>query len=407
MNELGKMLITQKQTQKFDPEKIEIIKLHNVNDTINIKPVEIIAENLLVPGFVQILAHPKTGKTYFMLQLLIAVAQGKKAFGKFNTIKSKVLYISFEETTQEIIEKIQLFENVDKLDNMKILGSEKHFPRWDEGGQFMLEKYLEEDKDIKIFGFDTFQDVRPNQKSEGKNAYQSTNLINSQIAGWGKDRGKSIFLSHHLCKGASEFSNIGERANGSMAEVAKCDNAVFIERDPFHSYMTMQNVSRTMGIKSEQYILSMNPNNAQIKYVGLIAKEENRYIGANIVNHIRSDFPGGITIEQVLSHIQDLGLKKSRYNALSIMAYQIRDGVIKMDKGKEGKKEWKYVIADEVRANHILEWLEDYFPKKEYSEEELEEEQQDKKKLFKEIKEAKIAENEAITEPLKDPNDAF
>jgi hypothetical protein len=185
-------------------------------------PMVWIVENLLTAGLTTIAGRPKTGKSWFALQIARSVASGTGLLG-LNVDKGSVVYMAIE-------------------DNALRLKRRLHQQHWDEGLDvvFLTEidrsedsnglKYIEDvvkDRKPRVLIIDTvtrlLRDVKSNELNDMTNALGSLQTLALQ-------ENCAILLIDHVRKGDTSDSVIAQ-VIGSTAKTAVSDSIWCLQRD--------------------------------------------------------------------------------------------------------------------------------------------------------------------------------
>ena len=156
-----------------------------------------LVEQLLPTGLFLLAGKPKIGKSWFVLQLGIAISRGQDFLG-FNTNSAKVLYMCLEDTTHRIQNRLIDFEDND-LDNIEFSFESNTL---DTGLIKSLEDFIDNKPETKLIIIDTLQKVR-DVNSYGTTYGQDYKEIN-EFNNFVNKTGVSILLVHHLRKMKSE-----------------------------------------------------------------------------------------------------------------------------------------------------------------------------------------------------------
>src|SRR5258705_4827436 len=70
--------------------------------TETFEPINWAVEGMLPEGCILFAGRPKLGKSWFVLQLALAVASGENAFGDFPVNRGDVLYLALEDTRRRL-----------------------------------------------------------------------------------------------------------------------------------------------------------------------------------------------------------------------------------------------------------------------------------------------------------------
>ena len=156
-----------------------------------------LVDQILPAGLFLLAGKPKIGKSWFVLQLGIAISTGQKFLG-FDTHLGKVWYMCLEDTTHRIQNRLIDFEE-NELDNIKFSFESKSLST---GLLKELALFISEYPDTKLIIIDTLQkvrDVNTNGNAYGHD-YKEINEFNHFV----NETGVSILLVHHLRKAKSD-----------------------------------------------------------------------------------------------------------------------------------------------------------------------------------------------------------
>lgn len=186
-------------------------------------------DQMIPQGLSVIASPPKTGKSYFVLQVAFAVARGEKFLG-YRATKGKVLLLSLEDTFNRLQKRIvQVCPDTSKIpDNLDIT---VEFPRLDSEGLAYLEKEIKENE-YSLVIVDTWGKTKPNgQAKRSENVYETDVRLVSEVKKLADKYANSILLVHHLKKGGGASKDWLESLSGSMGLSATVDGLLALERD--------------------------------------------------------------------------------------------------------------------------------------------------------------------------------
>lgn len=143
--------------------KVKQIEYINADALISaeLPPVDYIVEGLLTKGLGGISAKSKLGKSWLVLQLGVAVANGDKFLG-FSTKKSGVLYIDLENMPALSQERLRVV--LDGREPPKNLRFAYDFNIMGQGFEEDLNQFLQSNPDVKLVIIDVFQKVKRPKK---------------------------------------------------------------------------------------------------------------------------------------------------------------------------------------------------------------------------------------------------
>nr|WP_024822246.1 AAA family ATPase [Aminobacterium mobile] len=185
-------------------------------------------QNMIPAGLSVLASPPKVGKSFFCLQLALAVATGQP-FLDHRTEKGSVLYISLEDSPYSLQKRLSYFlEDHRKIPNNLFLTNE--LPQLDAQGLLLLDQWLATHNDARLVIIDTWGKTKPNGNRQ-KNAYESDVELVSPIKKLADRYSTSILLVHHLKKGGGKESDWLESLSGSMGLAATVDGLLSLYRD--------------------------------------------------------------------------------------------------------------------------------------------------------------------------------
>ena len=206
-------------------KKINAVDLYNAD----IRTPTWAIEQLIPEGLSVLASPPKVGKSYFVLQAALAVAQGVPFLGQ-PTSKGRVLLLSLEDTESRLRKRmIQMVPDLRHIPpNLDMM---TEFPRLDADGLAVLDEEISENG-YRLVIIDTWGRTKPiAQAKRGENAYESDVRIVAEVKRIADKHECSILLVHHLKKGGSKESDWLESLSGSMGLSATVDGLLAIERE--------------------------------------------------------------------------------------------------------------------------------------------------------------------------------
>lgn len=205
--------------------KPKIMSARNLMQTI-LEPTRSVVGNILVEGVTILAGRQKIGKSWFILNLALAVAQGKNALEKIPTEKGDVLYISLEDNQAAMQERLDVLLGKEEApDNFYISHEWNPF---NFGGMEDIEGFLVEHPTTRLVVIDTLARVRPPTKANSNAYYDDYNVIAplKKIA----DQYKiSLLLVHHFRK--SDGADPYDAVSGSTGLTGASDATMLLKRE--------------------------------------------------------------------------------------------------------------------------------------------------------------------------------
>jgi hypothetical protein len=216
-----------------------------------IKKTPHVIPGLITRGVTLLAGTPKAKKSFLLADWCVAIgSEDRKAMARFGCEHGDVLYVSLEDSWERLQDRLFKMLGGRKLPPRMHLALE--WPAVDQGGEELIDEWMEEHPDTKLIGFDTFEVVRPTEKKEGnpyRRDYADVRWF-KQIA----DRhGISIVLVHHLNQSPkSGEDDIFRRINGTAGLIGAADTnlvlEVFQDRDDAVLHFKGRDVGGKLGM---------------------------------------------------------------------------------------------------------------------------------------------------------------
>jgi RecA-family ATPase len=198
-------------------------------------PVQWIVQDILPAGVSMLCAKPKQGKSWFALDLAMAVAAGaSNALGCKQAVKGDVLYFALEDNQRRMNTRIKklIFDRFESAPSNAYLITGVTVPRLNQGFESELDKYLESYPKTRFVVVDpfTFIETPPKHKQPMRSYQEDYEAINRLTA---LTREKyphvAIVLVYHMRKEGS--GNWLDTVMGTTGLAGAVDNLMFMRRE--------------------------------------------------------------------------------------------------------------------------------------------------------------------------------
>jgi hypothetical protein len=230
--------------------------------TKQFKPVRIILPGLFPEGVTILAGKPKVGKSWFVLDVSLAVAdENRFVLGDTRPVHGNALYLALEDNERRLHWRIK-----------KIIQNEKGWPkplaihtewkRMDQGGLEDIEGWIKSVENPRLISIDTLAKIRP----AGLSREQAYAADYRAIEGLQKLAGQyqvGIVVNHHLRKAPSEDDPLDE-VSGTLGLTGSADTVVVMKR---HSGMVKIYV-RGRDIEEGEYAAEFNKDTCRWRLVG-------------------------------------------------------------------------------------------------------------------------------------------
>ena len=185
---------------------------------------EFLVDNLITEGVVLLAGSPKAKKSFFALNLGMALGGGGDFLGR-SLEKAGVLYLALEDTQRRIRQRSMPMVDVGGLPRPTHLDIAHKWTPLGMGGEEQFERYLKKYPETRLIMIDTLAKLRP--ASTGSNMYQEDyQLFNKLTDITKKHPGLTILVLHHVRK--EKGDDIFESISGSNGIFGAVDSALVL-----------------------------------------------------------------------------------------------------------------------------------------------------------------------------------
>lgn len=178
-----------------------------------LEPLNWMIPNLLPPGLCVLGGKSKAGKSWFVLNLCLAVSEGSPVFGYFECVPQKVLYLALEDNERRVQHRSkEILGNLSVSDNFLYSTSWLQFPSPGKSIEMDGLSRLAEmiyTQHVKLIVIDTWQRVRPQKR--GRDDYEEDYAHLAQIQKLALANDCAVILVHHTRK-----DNSGDEKQDSL-----------------------------------------------------------------------------------------------------------------------------------------------------------------------------------------------
>ena len=192
----------------------------------DIPPVRFLVEELLPEGTSLVVAAPKIGKSWMVLDMGMNIAAGTKFLGK-DTYRCGVLYLALEDSNGRLQSRMnKILQGAPAPGGFYFL---TEVPDLDNGLLDQLGYTLDNNPEIKLVIIDTLQKIR-GKALPRETAYETDYRVMGAVKAFGDKRGVSVLFVHHVRKMKDDgdpFNTI----SGTNGIMGAADTAWVIAKD--------------------------------------------------------------------------------------------------------------------------------------------------------------------------------
>jgi phage/plasmid primase-like uncharacterized protein len=232
-------------------------------------PIKWAVEGIIPEGLTIIAGRPKFGKSWMMLGLCYAVANGLPAWDYGRTKKGSVYGLFLEDSYRRIQDRMKSMEGYFDTfpPNLHIFTD---FPRIGSGFIRELERLIKADKNTGVVIVDTLQKVRPKSAGGKRNLYQAEYEDFERLQKVAIYYGIPIIAIHHTRKGGhGKESNPMDEMSGSTGIQGVADTLIVCSRDGDKGKMYVTG----REVNEEEYPMQFNKRNMTWKVFNPDAKQ--------------------------------------------------------------------------------------------------------------------------------------
>lgn len=188
------------------------------------EPINYIVDSILPPGLTMVYGDPKCGKSWFVLNLILAINYGKSFLGYSVPEAGDTLYLTLEDSVNRLSGRILSINDNNEPNEHFFFGVELEPLKL--GGLSKIKGWLAEHKSAKLVVIDTLERVRTIDMRAQE--YHADYAEMSPIAKVAKQYNVCIVVVHHSNKSRSD---IVASVSGSNALAAGLDTMYRLSRD--------------------------------------------------------------------------------------------------------------------------------------------------------------------------------
>jgi len=192
-------------------------------------PIQFIVPRFIGDGVTLLASRPKLGKSWFALDLALAVAGGRFTLGTILPAQGSVLYLALEDSKRRLQRRIAKLIQRLGTDWPKRLALATDWRRADDGGLRDIEEWCDANSDARLVIIDTLEKFRPAQS--GKNqAYSADYQAISGLQSIANARSIGILILHHDRK--AEAIDPFDTVSGTLGLTGAADTILILKRTP-------------------------------------------------------------------------------------------------------------------------------------------------------------------------------
>jgi len=195
-------------------------------DDVELPPLTYVVPGIIVEGLTLLAGKPKARKSWFCLDLGLAVAWGGSALGGRQCPEGDVLYAALEDSPRRLQERMRLM-SPDHAKPHRLTFATK-LPPLGGGCLKSLEGWLGTVSDPKLIMLDTLGRLRDDGASQN-NQYQADYRLLAELQQWALGKNLAVMLVHHTRK--LETDDPFDQVSGTQGLAGAADTVLILKKD--------------------------------------------------------------------------------------------------------------------------------------------------------------------------------
>ena len=229
---------------------------------MDLPPIRWAVDQIIGYGLWLIAAPPKSGKSYWVLDLFLAIATGGVAFGTIKVTPVTVLYLALEDNQRRLRSRLSHLA-LDESGWPDTFHLTHQAPKLDAGLIPALEAWLDQHPDCRIIAIDTLQKIS-GARQKNENLYASDSARMDAIQALAMRRDLCIIVVHHVRK--AEGADVFETVSGSYGLTGPCDGVMILQRVRGEADATLHITGR--DVPERTLALKFDERNGSCKLLG-------------------------------------------------------------------------------------------------------------------------------------------
>jgi hypothetical protein len=187
-------------------------------------PIKWIVQDILPEGLTLICGKPKFGKSWFVLDMAFAVAEGDQFLGA-TCVQGSVLYLALEDNQRRLQDRLQKIKPSEEWPSELSMINEA--PRIGAGGLRSIENWIATQQNPRLIIVDTLATIRP-PKSGGQTDYLSDYAALRGLHRIASEHRVSVVVVHHVRK--TEGDDPFDTVSGSTGITGAADATLILTK---------------------------------------------------------------------------------------------------------------------------------------------------------------------------------
>jgi hypothetical protein len=200
---------------------------------LEFEPIKYVVPGYIAEGLTLFAGKPKLGKSWFCMEIGLAVATGGQCLGGVQCEQGDVLYLALEDNRRRLqsrIRKLWMYEEMLHKPVPHRLHLATEWPRASDGGVAAIRDWIDDHPEARLIIVDVLAMFKAVAKSKDQTLYEADYLAIKELQSLAMKTGVAIVVVHHTRKSGAEADPF-EKVSGTLGLSGAADTTIILDRD--------------------------------------------------------------------------------------------------------------------------------------------------------------------------------
>ncbi len=197
------------------------------------EPIKYVVPGYIAEGLTLFAGKPKLGKSWFCMEIGLAVAEGGVCLGDVRCEQGDVLYLALEDNRRRLKSRIDKLWQMEALVHAPVpdrLHLATEWPRANEGGVAAIREWIAEHPEARLVIVDVLAMFKATAKGKDQTLYEADYLAIKELQSLAMETGVAIVVVHHTRKSGADADPF-EKVSGTLGLSGAADTTIILDRD--------------------------------------------------------------------------------------------------------------------------------------------------------------------------------
>lgn len=195
-------------------------------------PIKYVVPGYIAEGLTLFAGKPKLGKSWFCMEIGLAVAEGGVCLGDVRCEQGDVLYLALEDNRRRLQSRIRKLWQMEAMVHAPVpdrLHLATEWPRATEGVT-AIRAWIDEHPDARLVIVDVLAMFKATAKGKDQTLYEADYLAIKELQSLAMETNVAIVVVHHTRKSGAEADPF-EKVSGTLGLSGAADTTIILDRD--------------------------------------------------------------------------------------------------------------------------------------------------------------------------------